>query len=67
MSDLESSHHLVSVRALLSLFLHFTAFGLHVILVQKIDGEAPFFLENVHFDGLNVISVKNCIRLGGET
>ena len=28
---------------------------------------APFFIENVKFDGPNVIKVKNCIRKFGET
>ena len=63
---METPHHLASLRTPFLLFSHFK-FWLPILLIDHKLGRAPILIENVNFDELIVISVKNASERGRET
>ena len=63
MPDLESSHHLPSIITPFVIIFKFWIFCHQCYYcTQNAGGTPQFFLENVNFYDLIVISVKNCIK-----
>ena len=60
--DLESSNHFASLRNPFDMIFTFRFLTSHVILFDHKWGQGYHFLENVNFDALTVISVKNTFK-----
>ena len=65
-TDLESSHHLASVRTPYIIIITFWILDTHVIIRRKMGAVAPFFCENVNVNELIIISVKKASDRGWD-